>query len=666
MPTSPTLTWTIAHPIYDGTPLSVNELNAFTGIPGTFNYLPPLGTVLGIGTSTLQVVFYPTDSITYNAVFSSTTITVLPSLLDVIIYPIISYIKVGNPVSFSSTGYYSDGTSKDLTSTTVWSSILGGFAFNKYTCFVTGADTITAVVQGFTATLMVELVNVDFHPLSVPHISHNTQKMLNYFDVNDSRVRKNTASIDAQLLNLGASLLEDLEVRVDREQARNLREVPNNTDNRGVYYGAPLPASVDLDPTDPFLDNVFGIINGIETSLMPFDDLLPQPGGVSLDSTRSSFPLTSPILFSATGPQDIITFNNIGIPVPNTLSFWVSGSETFSDIDVSISGYVFPVSPWMDKREVSTEILTIAGPGVYRTLNRWSTVTSVTFRGIPEGTVISGYSFEFNIPGSADLARPYSDWNSRDELYNRYWSVQNSYLMESYASDYGGGLEYIRSYYSQYPLVDLAVEPNTYGLLLLSGANLLYIDRREPFPSNLSASGLKVSPNYGLNVHYDFTLSTTTRFVVLTPIPSQNASNVTQYRYRIQTPSGISYVLTSNGTLVPLTQLDGWVSGLPVPITIPLVENGTYIFTLECIDSSATLSSDSRPWNAHMLKPLASVDLSPITSAPVGICYDSWNDLWCWDGTTAFPITLNCYSYVLDVANNKIYFTYPVTSVSIQ
>src|SRR3954470_376348 len=99
------------------------------------------------------------------------------------------------------------------------------------------------------------------------HRSHLTQELQNYFDVKDPRVREGPYTIDAQLLNLAAVELEDLDLRMQRESGRALRAVALNIDNRGVYFGVSVPAEVDLSaPT------IVGKILSVPTALVPFDD----------------------------------------------------------------------------------------------------------------------------------------------------------------------------------------------------------------------------------------------------------------------------------------------------------------------------------------------------------------------------------------------------------
>lgn len=62
-----------------GTPLSSTQLNAVSNIPGTFVYVPPAGTILNVGTHILTVTFYPDDSLNYDIVVLTKSITVTPA-----------------------------------------------------------------------------------------------------------------------------------------------------------------------------------------------------------------------------------------------------------------------------------------------------------------------------------------------------------------------------------------------------------------------------------------------------------------------------------------------------------------------------------------------------------------------------------------------------------
>ncbi|HEY3383078.1 MAG TPA: carboxypeptidase regulatory-like domain-containing protein [Vicinamibacterales bacterium] len=71
-----TITWPNPSSIAYGTPIGPTQLNATAGIPGTFTYTPASGTVLPPGTSSLSVVFTPTDTVNYRAAAKSVPIVV--------------------------------------------------------------------------------------------------------------------------------------------------------------------------------------------------------------------------------------------------------------------------------------------------------------------------------------------------------------------------------------------------------------------------------------------------------------------------------------------------------------------------------------------------------------------------------------------------------------
>ncbi|MGB0064646.1 MAG: kelch repeat-containing protein [Terracidiphilus sp.] len=72
----PILNWQDPPAIDYGTPLSSAQLDATASIPGTFVYLPPIGTVLSVGTQTLSVIFTPADANDYTTANAGVTLTV--------------------------------------------------------------------------------------------------------------------------------------------------------------------------------------------------------------------------------------------------------------------------------------------------------------------------------------------------------------------------------------------------------------------------------------------------------------------------------------------------------------------------------------------------------------------------------------------------------------
>ena len=75
---TPVITWNNPANIVYGTPLSSTQLNATANVGGTFQYNPPAGTVLNVGTQQLLVTFTPTDTANYATASKSVQITVDP------------------------------------------------------------------------------------------------------------------------------------------------------------------------------------------------------------------------------------------------------------------------------------------------------------------------------------------------------------------------------------------------------------------------------------------------------------------------------------------------------------------------------------------------------------------------------------------------------------
>ena len=69
----PPFAWQTPAPITYGTPLSAAQLDASSGVTGTFVYTPPAGTVLPAGTQPLSVVFTPDGTTSANGQVTRTT-----------------------------------------------------------------------------------------------------------------------------------------------------------------------------------------------------------------------------------------------------------------------------------------------------------------------------------------------------------------------------------------------------------------------------------------------------------------------------------------------------------------------------------------------------------------------------------------------------------------
>jgi len=92
--TSPTITWARAAAITDGTALSGTQLDATANTAGTFVYTPSSGTVLGVGSQTLSVLFTPTDTLDYTTATASATLQVNK------VTPNVSVFCSPNPITY--------------------------------------------------------------------------------------------------------------------------------------------------------------------------------------------------------------------------------------------------------------------------------------------------------------------------------------------------------------------------------------------------------------------------------------------------------------------------------------------------------------------------------------------------------------------------------------
>jgi len=77
---TPTISWPAPASIAQGTPLTSAQLNASTGLSGTYVYAPPASTLLSAGNNQpLSVTFTPTDTLDYTSATAANTISVLPA-----------------------------------------------------------------------------------------------------------------------------------------------------------------------------------------------------------------------------------------------------------------------------------------------------------------------------------------------------------------------------------------------------------------------------------------------------------------------------------------------------------------------------------------------------------------------------------------------------------
>ena len=129
----PLVSWPEPADILYGTPLSPAQLDATTIAPGTFDYSPGLGVVLGAGNGQLlSVTFTPTDAVTYPRVTNTVAINVQQAPLTITSNARIK--TYGQAVSFAGTEFAASG-------------LLNGDTVASVTLASSGAAT-TATVAG--------------------------------------------------------------------------------------------------------------------------------------------------------------------------------------------------------------------------------------------------------------------------------------------------------------------------------------------------------------------------------------------------------------------------------------------------------------------------------------------------------------------------------------
>ena len=99
----PVISWASPAAIGQGVALSAAQLNATANVAGTFAYTPAAGTVLPVGSTTLQVVFTPQDATDYRTVAGSASLNVTPIAVStpVIAWATPNAITAGTPLSAS-------------------------------------------------------------------------------------------------------------------------------------------------------------------------------------------------------------------------------------------------------------------------------------------------------------------------------------------------------------------------------------------------------------------------------------------------------------------------------------------------------------------------------------------------------------------------------------
>jgi hypothetical protein len=130
---TPTITWAGPAAITYGTALSATQLDASSGVAGTFAYSPAFGTVLMAGSHTLSVTFTPTDITDY----SSATQTVL-----------LAVNKATPSITWATPAAITYGTALSSTQLDASSTVTGAFAYtpSSGTVLTAGSQTLSVTL----------------------------------------------------------------------------------------------------------------------------------------------------------------------------------------------------------------------------------------------------------------------------------------------------------------------------------------------------------------------------------------------------------------------------------------------------------------------------------------------------------------------------------------
>jgi len=486
------------------------------------------------------------------------------------------------------------------------------------------------------------------------HHSHRTQALRNYFDHLDPRSRELPFTLDGQLLNAAAISLEEGETRMQREiDAQSFDTCPANLDGRGIYYRVPVPMS--LPATGP--TKVEGLRNGTYVSLQPYDDTIPVPTAIVPDPDRSTVACGDPVLITFSGTDDPQDGGSLDLPLPNQLYFWVTDLGNFSsNITVILKGRTYPCDYWAADLLSQSETVSINDNGLFSTRGTWQSVDDIQVFGLPSGATLQVLLFPFGCPYQPDDMRPVSLAAYRDVTFRRYWTLDSLHLQEVYAINRWSGFEVVHSCLLPSNMLGLTVEPNTYGLFLYAGTNLYYADRREPMPDMLSRAVITTEPLYSLSLSYDQTHVGQIAAVAIHAIPHETSGNLRQCRLRVDAPNGMSYVVTSSGTLASLDGASGWIGG-PLPnMSLQLPWTGTYVFTLECSDLNNLITQDVQVYGNFAFSAVQ-LDLSEVVSDIAGLGFDARQRPWIWTGSYLVPVRFQYDAYIFDPGSRSVYTT---------
>lgn len=482
------------------------------------------------------------------------------------------------------------------------------------------------------------------------YISHLTQRMLNYFDSEDQRIRGVQHTIDHQLLNVAATALEKSSFLMNRfASSTKVNGVPVNLDSRGIYYHIYVPPELSK------FSKVEANRDSIWVTLAPFDDVLMVPSSAKVDSARKAirFVESDATLATLTSSSPSARLD-ASLKLPGPLSIEVAGMPDDLEAELSILGEEYPSAVWSQDQALTYERIQIGEVGNLKTTKSWQKVHEVSVMDLPEGVTVTISSTDMLLSRKLDPLRPVSTYDMRGVVYDRYWSLENGCLNETYFAGRYSGYKLQQTYRAP-SYSSMAIEPNTYGMFASDGRNLFYLDRREPVPDSTDRTAITKDPYWGLSAKLDEE-EPWKSVVRLTPIKTSLAPQCTQWRYVVESPDGRKQVLIPGTGCVPYSDIAGFRSGEPKEVSFPLEGSGTWIFTLE---GKGWLGDrhDTALYSNLSVSPKVKVDMSQHLTGIAGLAFDSKQSLWAWTGEYLIPVKLEYDRYVYDKDNKAMYFT---------
>jgi hypothetical protein len=227
-------------------------------------------------------------------------------------------------------------------------------------------------------------------------------------------------------------------------------------------------------------------------------------------------------------------------------------------------------------------------------------------------------------------------------------------------------LSTVNSYATPDVLLDIAIDPNAYTMLACSATKLYTFDRRALMPGSLNVTAITADPVYSVNVVYDETTpSTAARYVRFQPLAHASNTTVGSFRYVVEDPNGNAFCVDATGSFITYAGGAAWSLGVPTEVSIPLTLIGTYVVTLQCIDITGNMTSDSFPYPNLGLNVLSALNLTTILPQAQGVARDSLQQLWIWTGEYAIPVQLHYDAYLYDSDSQSIFLTDPFDQVSV-